>query len=116
MLQLTLAVGLCRREGFDPAGQGHLSHSCEFSMANIGGRHRQRTTGRLLTYWAAYSDSTSSVLYVGVVREGMNVLALPEGTISFDPSEMSPDEAVRQDLGRYMDETEFGEGGPSSRT
>jgi len=81
-------------------------------MASVGGKHRQRTTGRLMGYWATYSTSSSSVEYVGVVLEGVNLLAQPEGTTSFDSSEMSADEAVRLHIGRFIDDNVLGAGTP----
>ena len=81
-------------------------------MSGICGNHRQWRTGRFLSYWATYSASATSVLYMGMVNESGNLLALPEGTVYFDPKEMSADEAVRLELGRFIDDTEFGEGTP----
>ena len=90
--------------------------SNEPSMASFGGRHRQRGTGRLVTYWATYAASTSSVMYFGVVLDGRNLLASPEGAVSFDDSGMSPDEAARKHLGDFIDAAAFGEGLPPQRS
>ena len=81
-------------------------------MASFGGRHRQRDTGRLVTYWATYAASPSSVMYFGVVLDGRNLLASPEGTVAFDAGEMSADEAARKHLGDFIDAAAFGEGKP----
>ena len=53
---------------------------------------------------------------MGVVLEVVNLLAQPEGTTWFDPSEMSADEAVRLHIGRFIDDTVFGVGTPPQRS
>ena len=83
-------------------------------MATLGGRHRQRGTGRLVTYWAAHSCESRTVFFAAVISEDGRHLAAPDDNISFDPALMSDDEAVRQAIGRYIDEHTFGQGEPAS--
>jgi hypothetical protein len=64
----------------------------------------------LLSYWSTYAAASSTVSYCGVVLEGRELLAMPEGTVPFDSRLMSADEAVRQHLGRFIDDTAFGGG------
>jgi hypothetical protein len=52
------------------------------------------------------------VEYFALVLEGDNLLAQPQGTAEFDPRVMSADEAVRLHLGRFINDTEFGQGTP----
>ena len=79
-------------------------------MANLGGKHRQRGTGRLVTYWAAYGSEDSEVFFSAVISDGNRHLAAPDGRLEFDLAAMSDDEAVRQAIGKYVDEHIFGEG------
>jgi hypothetical protein len=79
-------------------------------MANLGGRHRQRDTGRLLTYWAAFDVTDSTATYCAVLHDRDRYLASPDGQVHFDQADMTGEEAVRQDIGRYIDTHPFGEG------
>lgn len=79
-------------------------------MASLGGRHRQRDTGRLLSYFATFAEVGTTVLYCAAISDGDRLLAAPDGSVDFDASAMSADEAARQDIGRYIDTHEFGEG------
>ena len=85
-------------------------------MSCISGRHRQRTTGRLLTYVAFYDGVDGTAEFIGDISDedahGIRDLASTEGFVRYDPAEMSADEAVRQEMGRFIDRTEFGEGKP----
>ena len=88
------------------------SVSTEDKVTGICGNHRQRETGRFLSYWATYLEADSFVTYFGVIRDGQNLLALPEGTTSFELIEMTADEAARKHLCDFIDATMFGEGTP----
>jgi hypothetical protein len=81
-------------------------------MANLGGRHRQRDTGRLLTYWAAFGVNGATAIYSAVLHDRDRYLEAQDGQVDFDPAEMTGEEAVRQDIGRYIDSHTFGEGKP----
>lgn len=72
-------------------------------MATLGGRHRQRGTGRLLTYWAAFGVDGSTAVYSAALHDRDRFLDAPDVQVSFDPADMTGEEAVRQDIGRYID-------------
>ena len=82
------------------------------AMPGVCGRHRQLHTGRLLSYWSTFDADGDFVTYVGTVRDGPNFVGMFDGELTFEPDLMSADEAVRQDLGRFIDTTDFGPGTP----
>jgi len=84
-------------------------------MGQLGGRHRQRGTLRLLRYVAFFGGEGQVVQYVGAVHDGDSFLAQAEGSVKFDASVMTADEAVRADICRYIDRTELGEGEPRTQ-
>lgn len=80
-------------------------------MPNLGGKHVQARTGRMLTYWCAYalSDETS-LSYVAVVNEGLALLGQHEDSLHYDPGGVPAAALVRTRLLQYLDRTRFDEG------
>lgn len=94
-------------------GVGARPPQLERDPAAIGGRHRQRGTLRLLSYWAALARMDyGSVFYVGSITDDDGLVACPQGTVYFDATKMTADEAARDALCDYIDRENLGPGKP----
>jgi hypothetical protein len=79
----------------------------------IDGRHRQRGTLRLVTYWASgVLLDKGTTFYVATLSDEVGVIEAPQRQLDFDRALMTADEAVRADIGRYIDATDLGPGNP----
>ena len=84
----------------------------DVTAKKIGGRYRYRASNRWISYWGALIEAGDQVTYTAVLTDEVGLCGMTEGSITFDSTMMSADEAVRADVCRYIDETDLAPGTP----